>query len=184
MTFHAGSFAADYAEMITFLTRCQNHRRTVSSLAAVIFAHESDELTSKSLVLYLDYWHYRSDEFIDFVFPGYVGDPSLDEWRTTSDASFSARAFAGVVARVESESESTWSYSGKPSVLLVTAIRDSLDDSVRLDFDEVIDFDIAEAIGTAMARAAGWGKDFPEMLRNEDWNYAVFHDRQAALHGS
>jgi len=27
---------------------------------------------------------------------------------------------------------------------------------------------------TAMARAAGWGKEFPEMLRNEDWNYAVF----------
>jgi cytochrome c553 len=27
---------------------------------------------------------------------------------------------------------------------------------------------------TAMAREAGWGKDFPDMLRNEDWNYAVF----------
>ena len=27
---------------------------------------------------------------------------------------------------------------------------------------------------TAMARDAGWGKDFPEMLRNEDWNYAAF----------
>ena len=27
---------------------------------------------------------------------------------------------------------------------------------------------------TAMARATGWGKDFPEMLRNEDWNYAEF----------
>ena len=27
---------------------------------------------------------------------------------------------------------------------------------------------------TAMARGAGWGKDIPEMLRNEDWNYAVF----------
>jgi cytochrome c553 len=27
---------------------------------------------------------------------------------------------------------------------------------------------------TAMARAAGWGKDIPEMLRNENWNYAVF----------
>jgi cytochrome c553 len=26
----------------------------------------------------------------------------------------------------------------------------------------------------AKARQAGWGKDFPEMLRNEDWNYAVF----------
>ena len=27
---------------------------------------------------------------------------------------------------------------------------------------------------TAMAREQGWGKDIPEMLRNEDWNYAVF----------
>ena len=27
---------------------------------------------------------------------------------------------------------------------------------------------------TAMARDAGWGKDFPDLLRNDDWNYAVF----------
>jgi cytochrome c553 len=27
---------------------------------------------------------------------------------------------------------------------------------------------------TAMAREAGWGSDIPEMLRNENWNYAVF----------
>jgi hypothetical protein len=27
---------------------------------------------------------------------------------------------------------------------------------------------------TEMARDPGWGKDIPEMLRNEDWNYAVF----------
>lgn len=26
---------------------------------------------------------------------------------------------------------------------------------------------------TAMARDAGWGKDIPDMLRNEDWNYAI-----------
>jgi hypothetical protein len=26
-----------------------------------------------------------------------------------------------------------------------------------------------------MARNAGWGNDIPEMLRNEDWNYAVFN---------
>jgi cytochrome c553 len=25
-----------------------------------------------------------------------------------------------------------------------------------------------------MARGAGWGREIPEMLRNEDWNYAVF----------
>jgi cytochrome c553 len=27
---------------------------------------------------------------------------------------------------------------------------------------------------TAMARGAGWGKDIPDMLRNDDWNYAIF----------
>jgi len=27
---------------------------------------------------------------------------------------------------------------------------------------------------TAMARDAGWGGDIPDMLRNENWNYAVF----------
>jgi cytochrome c553 len=27
---------------------------------------------------------------------------------------------------------------------------------------------------TAMSRGGGWGKDIPDMLRNEDWNYAVF----------
>lgn len=27
---------------------------------------------------------------------------------------------------------------------------------------------------SAMGRAAGWGRDVPEMLRNGDWNYAVF----------
>jgi cytochrome c553 len=27
---------------------------------------------------------------------------------------------------------------------------------------------------TAMGREAGWGQDVPEMLRNENWNYAVF----------
>ncbi len=27
---------------------------------------------------------------------------------------------------------------------------------------------------TSMAREAGWGKDIPDMLRNDEWNYAVF----------
>src|SRR5262249_55072198 len=27
---------------------------------------------------------------------------------------------------------------------------------------------------TAMQREPGWGKDIPDMLRNEEWNYAVF----------
>ncbi|MEQ1518480.1 MAG: cytochrome P460 family protein, partial [Usitatibacteraceae bacterium] len=30
-----------------------------------------------------------------------------------------------------------------------------------------------------MARGAGWGTDIPEIIRNENWNYAIFSaDRQ------
>lgn len=36
---------------------------------------------------------------------------------------------------------------------------------------------------TAMARDAGWGKDIPEMLRNEEWNYAVFTNAKQARSG-
>ena len=28
---------------------------------------------------------------------------------------------------------------------------------------------------TAMAREAGWGNEIPDMLRNENWNYAIFN---------
>ena len=36
---------------------------------------------------------------------------------------------------------------------------------------------------TAMGREAGWGKDIPDMLRNEDWNYAVFTTAKAQRAG-
>ena len=34
-----------------------------------------------------------------------------------------------------------------------------------------------------MARDAGWGKDIPEMLRNENWNYAAFTATKQPLPG-
>jgi cytochrome c553 len=36
---------------------------------------------------------------------------------------------------------------------------------------------------TAMAREAGWGREIPDMLRNEDWNYAVFTTAKALRPG-
>ena len=36
---------------------------------------------------------------------------------------------------------------------------------------------------TAMAREAGWGTDIPDMLRNENWNYAVFTAAKAPRPG-
>lgn len=53
--------------------------------------------------------------------------------------------------------------------------------STRLDADKkpVMGSDgylVADKLAfyTAMARQAGWGKEIPDMLRNEDWNYAIF----------
>ena len=34
-----------------------------------------------------------------------------------------------------------------------------------------------------MGRAAGWGKDIPELLRNDDWNYAVYTPEKKARPG-
>src|SRR5215831_10583247 len=36
---------------------------------------------------------------------------------------------------------------------------------------------------TAMEREAGWGRDIPEMLRNENWNYAVYTAAKASRPG-
>ena len=69
--------------------------------------------------------------------------------------------------------------AGKPlpdgSVLLVEV------HTARLDFDDkpmtgadgsfVAEHLLAYSV---MGRSAGWGADIPEMLRNENWNYAVF----------
>ncbi len=43
----------------------------------------------------------------------------------------------------------------------------------RLVADQVVSY-------SAMAREPGWGKDFPAMLRNEDWNYALFNGKREA----
>ena len=36
---------------------------------------------------------------------------------------------------------------------------------------------------TAMEREAGWGDDIPELLRNENWNYAIFTTAKRYLQG-
>ena len=36
---------------------------------------------------------------------------------------------------------------------------------------------------TAMARGANWGKDIPDLLRNGDWNYAIFTTDKQHLSG-
>jgi hypothetical protein len=69
--------------------------------------------------------------------------------------------------------------AGKPlpdgSVLLVEV------HSVRLDFDDKPMkgkdslLEAEDVLGySVMAREAGWGADIPDMLRNDNWNYAAF----------
>lgn len=69
--------------------------------------------------------------------------------------------------------------AGKPlpdgSVLFVEVYTASLDANKK-PVTGTDGFFVAEKLAfyTAMARQAGWGKDIPEMLRNEEWNYTVF----------
>jgi cytochrome c553 len=80
-------------------------------------------------------------------------------------------------------------YANKPAVQAAKARRPLPDGSVlfaevytaKLDADKnpvkgADGFFVAEKLVayTAMASGAGWGAEFPEMLRNGDWNYAVF----------
>jgi cytochrome c553 len=80
-------------------------------------------------------------------------------------------------------------YANKPAVQAAKAGRPLPDGSVlfaevytaKLDADKnpvkgADGFFVAEKLVayTAMASGAGWGAEFPEMLRNGDWNYAVF----------
>jgi hypothetical protein len=80
-------------------------------------------------------------------------------------------------------------YANKPAVQAAKAGRPLPDGSVlfaevytaKLDADKnpvkgADGFFVAERLVayTAMASGAGWGAEFPEMLRNGDWNYAVF----------
>jgi len=52
--------------------------------------------------------------------------------------------------------------------------------SAKLDSDKPViggdGFFVADKLVSysSMARDVDWGKDIPEMLRNENWNYAVF----------
>ena len=69
--------------------------------------------------------------------------------------------------------------AGKPlpdgSMLLVEAYAAKLD-ADRKPVTGSDGYFVAEKLlfYTAMARNAGWGQDIPEMLRNENWNYASF----------
>jgi cytochrome c553 len=70
--------------------------------------------------------------------------------------------------------------AGKPlpdgSMLFVEAYSTKLDSDGKPLMGSDGGFFVADKIVAygAMARNAGWGKDFPDMLRNEDWNYAIF----------
>lgn len=149
-----GTFAADYGEVITFLTNCQNSRKTLRSVAALVFAHEASEVAIKHLFPYLEYWHYRSSDVVDIVFPGYVGDPSLGEFRVQlrHKADFSSEAFVETLDLFEQKI--TWQYSGQPTVIIVSAARNSLDEEVRFAFREVIDFDLASALKDEVIESA------------------------------
>jgi hypothetical protein len=147
------SFASDYDDVITFLTRCQRKRRVHCSLAVLVLAHEASRLTRRYLLPYVEYWHYRTADTVDFVFPGYVGDPSPDDFAVISDPYFSPPAFVETVARLEGTG---WKYKGTPSVIFVSVVRPhGLPYSgARLETSEFIEFDLSKALRSKVIESA------------------------------
>jgi len=139
---------ASYDAMIGFVTRCQEERSVHRSLTVVVLAHGSAKIAKEQLLPFLDYWHFRSRDFVDFVFPGYSGDPSVGKFKKRIPENaprFSPSDFTEVVERFEASS--TWRYGGEPSVFLLSAIRGTQPEAlVSFDWSEVIDFDLARAI--------------------------------------
>jgi hypothetical protein len=136
----AAKLATDWERMMAFLARNQTKRNARCSLVAIIIAHEAHGITKHELLPYVEYWHYRSEEWIDLVFPGYEEAMAQDGLFRTH---FLAGAFSEFVA--ELESRCTWKYTGQPSVLLLSVVSDPAG-SIVLDFNRVIDLDLVRAL--------------------------------------
>jgi hypothetical protein len=67
----------------------------------------------------VEYWHYRSENYLTFFFVGFKGDASESEFKTVIDHSeetFSARTFSATIKEIEKQS--AWKYGGRTSIVI------------------------------------------------------------------
>jgi hypothetical protein len=154
-----------------------------SCLLVLVFANAKTELFQKHISPYLGEWHYRSGDFVEFVFPGYqgLGDPKDHEFKAeVYEDAYQDHVF--VKATEVFQSKSGWRYSGEPTVIICNARVDDAphgDPSrAELQLSSCIEFDLAEALRNGAIPSVpkffqgiiAFAKANPD--RNTVWNYS------------
>ena len=114
-----------------------------SKLIGILFAHPNAPLAKSEIVDYLNQFHHRSGEAVDFFCVGYGAywpeNYQPDIRKVTSiggvDWLFSDAAFSQVIDEIQSMTK--WEYSGETELLLLSARKDNSSE-VQLDFGSAI----------------------------------------------
>jgi hypothetical protein len=134
------NFSSLYEDMCDALATNLRHRHKTSSLVVFVFANGRQAFVKEHLIALAPYWHLRSGEFVDFVFAGYARTGDAAEPAIT----FDEEAFVDFLQKFE---ELGWSYSGKPSVVILQAkLAPHNSFEVRLDVANIVEFDLLKAI--------------------------------------
>ena len=132
-----------------------------SKLVGILFCQPTSSLGKNEIVPHLEYFHHRSDFFVDFFCAGYGADWPRGKGEDENPVAvvdgvrwyFSSKRFNE--ARAELERKTKWNYSGETDLLLVVA-RKSPGKTALLDFSTGIACNLEqmtkdEAISSARA---------------------------------
>jgi len=114
-----------------------------SKLIGILFSHPSAPLAKSEILGQLPHFHLRSGDAVDFFCIGYGTDWPENHYADQKsvvriggvDWLFSEKAYSDVIDQLEQET--TWKYSGETELILVSAIKDNLD-NVVLDYSSAI----------------------------------------------
>jgi hypothetical protein len=131
-----------------FQTRYRSYRLKDVALTGILLARPEDRITKEAILPHLEFWHYRSDYYVDFFCAGYapkgfVADAKPVEVQIAGvDWGFSMRAFIELVEHIEKQTK--WRYSGDPCLLLANSYFDG--ENAHLDFRRSMRLNFREAI--------------------------------------
>lgn len=150
-----------------------------TALTGILLARPEDPFSKKEILPHLQYWHYRSGEYIDFFCVGYVPHLHVPDAQPVGvrfagfEWAFSHEAFVEVLKHLELTTE--FDYEGTTCLLLVNAMFDG--QRARLDFDRSVQIDLEslsngetpKQIAETLFRFA---KDMNADIENPLWEYS------------
>lgn len=123
------------------------------SMLAILFAPPHTAIAKDTIVPRLDYFHHRSGNAIDLFCVGYGGYMQRSKFpdmidvceQTTAEGIIIPWGFSNLVfneMREKLENNTKWKYSGEVDLILLTAYVDQKEDSAKIDFSNVLVFDL------------------------------------------